>query len=266
MVEESLTIPEAATIHLLHSKRHLRIRLANLIGNADLGVWEISLVASYLFTKLQIGIGCMDSARRYLRAGFRLIRLALRSFCSKNAYSYLPGYLPDVAKALRRLEIANSSTWPPLTQNHNFKKVLLHIYKRWRACNGSQRKWRGNSPAPPSSPPPLTPPARSLSTRSTLQNSRLLLRFVARRKIVAKALLSTVDLMWWSVGGSKSSVFASTWWVTDGFALHTEQDGSCNSTHLRFKVFDANRSKWISDSFGFSRFYVVSVLRRVHVP
>ena len=110
MIGESFSIPEAATKHLFNAKRYLRIRLANINGKADLGTWELSLLAHFLFTKFQIQIGCKKNARKYMKTGIILFRSALRVFCSGNTDVELPGQLPKIAMAFGRLSIVIKST------------------------------------------------------------------------------------------------------------------------------------------------------------
>jgi len=130
IAEKSFEIPEAAVRHFLSSKRHFKTRLANISGKADLGTWELSLIATLLFTKFYIAIGRERSVRQCLKTGYVLIRSALRNFCYGSTYVDLPGYLPIMAIAFRRLEKAQNdlTTWHNSSTKQSSKDPIAHWY------------------------------------------------------------------------------------------------------------------------------------------
>ena len=90
--------------HYIFALRGLHSRLSGVTGKADPQTWEISFVASYLFTVLQLALRNVSGAYFWLKAGYRILKHAFRFFGPEIHGRTLPASMRDVAKAFGRLD------------------------------------------------------------------------------------------------------------------------------------------------------------------
>ncbi|KAH7409602.1 hypothetical protein BKA64DRAFT_639889 [Cadophora sp. MPI-SDFR-AT-0126] len=90
--------------HYMTAIRGLQDRLSGVLGKADSLTWEISFIAAYLFTVLQIALRNTSGAYFWLKAGYRILKMAFRAFGQEIHGRTLPASMRDVARAFGRLD------------------------------------------------------------------------------------------------------------------------------------------------------------------
>jgi len=97
---------QAGLKHYVDSVRVLQKILARANGNDDKATWEISLLASYLFTSFESLMGNEEGAHDQMESGLKLMKNALQKFDFDAEYS---GNLEEIAYAFNRLDLTTST-------------------------------------------------------------------------------------------------------------------------------------------------------------
>lgn len=87
--------------HYTKAVQGLKERLSNIKGKADHTTWEISLLASWLFTVFEVLVGNEEGAYWHMQGGFKLMKSVLSEHKMR---ANLPGNLEDIRMAFNRLE------------------------------------------------------------------------------------------------------------------------------------------------------------------
>ncbi|KAG4439046.1 hypothetical protein IFR05_005474 [Cadophora sp. M221] len=98
------------TRHYISAIRGLHDRLAGIRGGANAPAWEVSFVASYLFTVLQFALQNKTGAYFWLKAGYRILKHAFRVFGVEIYGRTLSATMRDVARAFGRLDTRSIKT------------------------------------------------------------------------------------------------------------------------------------------------------------
>jgi hypothetical protein len=100
-----LEIYYAGIKHYSKAVKALKERLAEVKGKADTMTWEISLLASFLFTGFEVLVGNEHGAYWQMYSGFKLMKNALTQHDARSTALSLPGNLGALALAWNRLDI-----------------------------------------------------------------------------------------------------------------------------------------------------------------
>lgn len=100
-----LEIYYAGMKHYSKAVKALKERLAEVKGKADSMIWEISLLASFLFTGFEVLVGNEYGAYWQMYSGFKLMKSALAQHDMKSNALSLPGNLRALTLAWNRLDI-----------------------------------------------------------------------------------------------------------------------------------------------------------------
>lgn len=100
-----LDIYYAGIKHYSKAVKALKERLAQVNGKADTITWEVSLLASSLFTGFEVLVGNEHGAYWQMYSGFNLMKTALARYDAKSTALSLPGNLGALALVWNRLDI-----------------------------------------------------------------------------------------------------------------------------------------------------------------
>jgi len=96
--------------HYISAIRGLHSHLSGVKGKAHLLLWEISFVASYLFTILQLALKNASGAYYWLKGRYKILKHAFRAFGPEIHGRTLPASMRDVARAFGRLDTRSIRT------------------------------------------------------------------------------------------------------------------------------------------------------------
>lgn len=91
--------------HYSKAVRALKSRLADINGKADTTTWEVSLLASLMFTGFEVLVGNELGAYWQMHSGFKLMKSALTQHGTESTALSLPGNLGALTLAWNRLDI-----------------------------------------------------------------------------------------------------------------------------------------------------------------
>lgn len=108
---DSTYIPvyKSAIRHYASAVKGLKDKLARLEGGPDLETWEISILASFLFTSFELLIGNEDGAHLQNTNGFNMMRSALNTYRAHPFQIELPGSLKTLVMGMNRRDLQAST-------------------------------------------------------------------------------------------------------------------------------------------------------------
>lgn len=104
-----MPVYKSAIRHYASAVKSLKEKLEKLEGDPDLATWEISILASFLFTGFELLIGNEEGAHFQNINGFNMMKSALNTYRAQPAQIELPGSLKTLVTGMNRRDLQAST-------------------------------------------------------------------------------------------------------------------------------------------------------------